>query len=97
MILTNLKLCCRLESVNDNYGKEMLDKNTSNLLSQENLSYEFSTLDKAALEQKYVKPSLGNLKLRNRMVSFSVKSPLTPSEISLSYFSLWFQIILMRY
>ena len=68
MILTNRKLCCELQSVNDNYGKEMLDENTSNLLSQENLSYEFSTLDKVTIEQKYVKPSLGNLKLRNGMV-----------------------------
>ena len=51
--------------MNNDYDKEMLDENTSNLLSQKNLTYEFSTLDKVALEEEYVKPSLGSLKLRN--------------------------------
>ena len=68
IIYVKLKICklwCELEPVNDGYDKEILDKNTSNLQSQENLTYEFPTLDKVATEDKDTMSSLGNLKLRN--------------------------------
>ena len=51
-----------MEPVNDDYAKEMLDENTSNLQSQLNLIYEFSTLDKAATEEDVIS-SMGSLKL----------------------------------
>ena len=64
VILKNRKLC---------YDKEMLDENTSNLLSQKYLTYEFSTLDKVALEEEYVKPSLGQFKTK-KYESFNFRS-----------------------
>ena len=51
--------------MNDEHGKEILDENTSNFLSQKSLTYEFSTLDETVKEEEDVKSSLCNLKLRN--------------------------------
>ena len=51
--------------MNYDYGKEMLDENTSNLQSQKNLTYEFSALYKVATEEEGVKSSLGSLKIKN--------------------------------
>ena len=51
--------------MNDNYDKEMLRENASNLWSQKNLTHEFSTSDKVATERKDEKSSLGSLKIRN--------------------------------
>ena len=45
--------------------KEMLDENTNNFQGQNSPIYEFSTLDEVAKEEKDVKSSLCNLKLRN--------------------------------
>ena len=73
VILKNRKLYCELEPVNNDYGKEMLDENTSNLLSQKYLTYEFSTLDKVALKEAYVKLSLGQLKTK-KYESFNFRS-----------------------
>ena len=51
--------------MNHDYGKEMLDENICNLQSQKNLTYEFSTLYKVAMEEEGVKSSLGSLKIKN--------------------------------
>ena len=59
------KLWCEPEPLNDNYDKEMLHENASNLWSQKNLTHEFSTSDKVATERKDEKSSLGSLKIRN--------------------------------
>ena len=50
--------------MNDDYDKEMLDENTSNLQSQKNLTYEFSISDRVTSEED-VNLSLRSLKLRN--------------------------------
>ena len=56
--------------MNDAHGKEILDENTSNFLSQKSLTYEFSTLDETVKEEEGVKSSLCILKLRklNRLI-----------------------------
>ena len=51
--------------MNDNYDKEILVENTSNLQSQKNLTCEFSSFNKVATEKEEVMWSLGSLKLRN--------------------------------
>ena len=48
------KLQCELEPLNDNYDKEILVENTSNLQSQKNLTYEFSSFNKVATEKEEV-------------------------------------------
>ena len=45
--------------------KEMLDESINNFQGQNSPIYEFSTLDEVAKEEKDVKSSLCNLKLRN--------------------------------
>ena len=50
--------------MNDDYDKEMLDENTSNLQSQKNLTYKFSISDRVTSEED-VNLSLRSLKLRN--------------------------------
>ena len=56
--------------MNDDYDKEILDENTTNLQSQKNLTYEFSTLHKVTTEEEDAMSSLGSLKLRsvNRLI-----------------------------
>ena len=83
--------------MNDDHDKEMLNENTNNFQGQKSLTYVFSTIDKVAKEGEDVKSSLCNLKLRNLNRLISVKSILTPSEISLSHFSPWLQMMLMCY
>ena len=83
----------KLENMNDDHDKEMLNENTNNFQRQNSLTYEFSSLDKVATEEKNVKSSL--LRNVNRLIFGQIN--INPSEISLSYFSLWFEIILVCY
>lgn len=41
--------------MNNDYNKGMLDEKTNNLQSQNNLTYDFSALDKVATEEDKVK------------------------------------------
>ena len=50
--------------MNNDYNKGMLDEKTNNLQSQNNLTYDFSALDKVKTEED-IKSSLDSLKLRN--------------------------------
>ena len=51
--------------MNDDHDKEMLDEKHQQISGSKSLTYEFSTLDKAATEEEDVKSNLGSLKLRN--------------------------------
>ena len=46
--------------MNDDYSKNFLNKNISNLESQKNLTCHFSTLDRVPTEKEDVKSSLGS-------------------------------------
>ena len=83
--------------MNDEHNKDMLHENTSNFQGQKSLTYEFSTLDETVKEEEGIKSSLYNLKQRNLNRLIFGQINLALSKISLSYFSLWFQILLMCY
>ena len=51
--------------MNNGRDKKMFDENTNNFQGQNNLAYEFSTLDEVAKAEEDAKSSLCNLKLRN--------------------------------
>ena len=73
----------------------MLNENTSNFQGQKRLTYKFSSLDQVTTEEEDV--SLHSLKLRNVNCLIFGQINISSIETSLSYFSLWFQIILMYY
>ena len=51
--------------MNDGRDQKMFDENTNNFQGQNNLAYEFSTLDEVPKAEEDAKSSLCNLKLRN--------------------------------
>ena len=67
-IYLKVKIChlwYKLEPINDDHEKEMLNENTTNFQSQKSLTYKFSSLDQITTEEEDVKSSLRSLKLRN--------------------------------
>ena len=93
------KLWCELDLGNDDYDKKMLEENTHNLQSQNNLTYDLSILYKVTTEEEDIKSSLGSLKLRNLncLIFGQININSIRKKFELIFFLVWFQIILMCY